>query len=117
MYKARFNKDVSGYLMLSILAEADGDFDAREGTVIIDYIKKTFPFGSNLETAADELSNLSPDKYEEELKMLAQDFYTESTAEERTDFLRFAMQLVRADNEVSNEENKMITRLFEAWDV
>ena len=43
MTKAQFNKDITGYLILSILAEADGDFDAREGSVIVDYINKNFP--------------------------------------------------------------------------
>lgn len=117
MHKARFNKDLSGYMILMILAEADGDFDPREGTVVVDFIKSTFPLGSNLENAIEELSTLSPDQYEEELMMLAQDFYTESTQAERTDFLRFAMKLVRADETVAKEENMLITKLFEAWDI
>ena len=41
----------------------------------------------------------------------------ESTKDERTDFLRFSMKLVRADNKVEEHENELVTMLFEAWDV
>ncbi|MFT5512299.1 MAG: putative tellurite resistance protein B-like protein [Bacteroidia bacterium] len=117
MTKAQFNKDITGYLILSILAEADGDFDAREGSVIVDYINKNFPLGSNLEQAGEEISALKPAEYETKLVQLAQDFYVESSEEERTDFLRFAMKLVRADDQIADEENVLITKLFEAWDI
>lgn len=117
MTKAQFNKDITGYLILSILAEADGDFDAREGSVIVDYINKNFPLGGNLELAAEELSSLNSDDYENKIVSLAQDFYAESNPEERTDFLRFAMKLVRADDQIADEENILITKLFEAWDI
>lgn len=117
MTKAKFNKDITGYLILSILAQADGDFDAREGSVIVDYINQNFPLGSNLERAGEEISALLPADYEAKIVSLAQDFYTESEEEERTDFLRFAMKLVRADNQIADEENVLITKLFEAWDI
>ncbi len=117
MPKAHFNKDITGYLILSILAESDGNFDAREGSVIVDYINKNFPLGGNLESAAEELSRLEATQYEDKVLELAQDFYQESTDKERTEFLRFAMKLVRADDHVDDAENKLITKLFEAWDI
>ncbi|MFT5724623.1 MAG: putative tellurite resistance protein B-like protein [Bacteroidia bacterium] len=117
MTKAKYNKDISGYLILSILAESDGNFDAREGSVIVGYIQKNFPLGGNLERATEELSLLTSSDHESRLIELAQDFYGESTSEERTQFLRFAMLLVRADDEIADEENTLITRLFEAWDI
>lgn len=117
MPKARFNKDITGYLILSILAEADGNFDASEGSVIVEYIRKNFPLGSNLEDATTMISELSPADYNKEIVRLAEDFYQESSDKERTKFLRFAMKLVRADNEVAPEENVLITSLFAAWDI
>jgi uncharacterized tellurite resistance protein B-like protein len=117
MTKAQFNKDITGYLILSILAESDGDFDAREGTVIVDYIKEHFPLGGTLERAAEQLSSWDTANYETKLVELAQDFYRESSPEERTGFLRFAMKLVRADDQIAAEENILITKLFEAWDI
>jgi uncharacterized tellurite resistance protein B-like protein len=117
MHRSSFNKELSGYIMLSLLAEADGDYDAREGGIIVNYIKENFPQGSNFEDAIDFLAGVPQDKYEDELVHLAQDFYSQSTDEERTDFLRFAMKLVRADEQIAKEENMLITKLFEAWDV
>ena len=117
MTKAQFNKDITGYLILSILAESDGNFDAREGSVIVDYINKNFPLGGNLERAAEELSMLDSADFETKIVTLAQDFYSESSEKERTEFLRFAMKLVRADDEIAAEENVLITKLFEAWDI
>lgn len=117
MGKAQFNKDITGYLILSILAESDGNFDAREGSVIVDYINKNFPLGGNLERATEELSTLDAADYESKIIELAEDFYRESSEKERTQFLKFAMKLVRADDEIAVEENILITRLFEAWDI
>ncbi|MBO6515510.1 MAG: TerB family tellurite resistance protein [Bacteroidia bacterium] len=117
MHKAKFNKDVAGYMMLLILAESDGDFDPREGSVIVDFITENFPFRSNLEAAAEEISILPKEDYGKELTRLAEDFYSESTEKERTEFLRFAMKLVRADDRIDAEEDQLITRLYDAWDL
>ncbi len=117
MHKAKFNKDVAGYLMLLLLAEVDGDFDPREGTVIVDFIKETFPFGSNLESAAEEIGMLKIADYGVEITNLAEDFYTESTEDERTAFLRFAIKLISADEKIDIEEDRLINRLFAAWDI
>lgn len=111
------NKDVAGYLMLLILAEADGTFDRREGSVVVDYIRDTFPLGGNLDEATEYMSSLNHDEMEDAFLKAAQDFYVDSTKSERTDFLRFSMKLVRADNEVNDEESTLVTKLFEAWDV
>lgn len=113
----RMNKDVAGYLMLLILAEADGTFDRREGHVVADYIRDTFPLGGNLDEATEYMSSLNHDEMEDAFLKAAQDFYMDSTKKERTDFLRFSMKLVRADNEVNEEEGGLVTKLFEAWDV
>jgi len=111
------NKDVAGYLMLLILAESDGNFDNREANVIVDYIEEKFPLGGNLDEATDKISTLQPEQYGDAFMKAAADFYMESTKDERTDFLRFSMKLVRADNKVEEHENELVTMLFEAWDV
>jgi uncharacterized tellurite resistance protein B-like protein len=113
----KLNKDVAGYLMLLILAESDGNFDKREGNVIVDYIKDKFPLGGNLDRATDIISRLESHDFEDTFLAAAQEFYLDSTKEERTDFLRFSMKLVRADKIVGEEENVLVTKLFEAWDV
>jgi len=42
-------------------------------------------------------------------------FYKQSSPEERTRFLQQAMDLVKVDNLVSPEENLFLNRLFELW--
>jgi uncharacterized tellurite resistance protein B-like protein len=51
------------------------------------------------------------------MKKAAEAFYRESTPKERLDFIRFALKLIKADEKVAREEDKMITKLFEWWDI
>lgn len=113
----KMNKDVAGFLMLLILAESDGNFDNREGNVIVEYIKDQFPLGGNLDSATEYMGSLDQSEFKGAFEAASQEFYASATAEERTDFLRFSMKLVRADDKVDAAENELITLLFENWDV
>jgi hypothetical protein len=44
------------------------------------------------------------------------DFYEDSTPEERIHFLDFAVKIVKADNKITVEENQYLKELFFAWD-
>lgn len=117
MDRLRFNKDVTGYELLLILAEADGEFDPREGNVIIDFITTKFPLGGNLDGAIENISSTKRDEFPRRVEELAEDFYAESTGDERKEFLRFALELVKADKKLAQEENLLISKLFVAWDI
>lgn len=117
MHRARHNKDVTGYELLLILAEADGEFDPREGTVIIDFIKEHFPLGGNLDAAIENISRLTKQEFPARVDELCEDFYADSTEAERKEFIQFALKLVRADETLAKEENKLISQLFVAWDL
>jgi uncharacterized tellurite resistance protein B-like protein len=107
---------MSGYHMLMILSQVDGHFAPEEGQVIIKYLQDTFPFRLNLDNEMDILSNLKPEEYKAHFLKCIDDFYDDSTPEERIQFLDFAAALVGADNEVSPEENVFLNELFNAWD-
>jgi uncharacterized tellurite resistance protein B-like protein len=113
----RRNKDISGYQILCILAEADGDFDPREGNVIAEYISEHFPFGGNLDLAMEEVSNTPLEDYPLLLQRCAENFYADSTEAERTHFLEFAIQVITADNKVEPQEDWMINTLYQYWDI
>lgn len=113
----KFNKDIAGFQMLSLISEADGEFTPQEGGVIIDYIKTNFPLGGNLDQATEVLSNLEEGKYMEHFERLAHDFLHESTEKERLDFLKFAMKLINADERVAREEDNIISHLFTWWGI
>ena len=117
MQRAKFNKDITGYELLLILAEADGSFDPREGSVIIDFIKEQFPLGGNLDGAIENISQLNPADYPRRIDELAEDFYADSTEDDRKKFMQFALKLVRADDKLDEQENTLISRIFVAWDM
>ena len=111
----KFNKDISGFQLLMLLSQADGEFDAEEGKIIVDYIENNFPLGGNLDQATEEISSLKQEDYMEHFEKIAHNFLEESTEKERLDFLKFAMKLINADEKVAREEDKLISRLFVWW--
>lgn len=111
------NKDIAGFHILSILSETDGDFNPAEGMVIVDYLQEHFPFGGNFDSEIEILSTLPKEDYLTHMKKAAEAFYRESTPKERLHFIRFALKLIKADEKVAREEDKMITKLFEWWDI
>ncbi len=54
----RLNKVIAGYHMLMILSNLDQDFKPSEGSVIVKYLKDTFPFRVELDNETDFLSTL-----------------------------------------------------------
>jgi len=113
----RKNKDVSGFQILNILAEADGDFDASEGKVIVDYVVEHFPLGGNLEMATEEISTTAADEYHVLLQKCAEDFYADSTEKERLELIDFALKLIKADDKIADEENTLLNQLYQYWDL
>ncbi len=113
----RKNKDVAGYQILYILAMVDGDFDPREGRVINDFIEQAFPLGGNLKSALEELLNMKADDYPILLQQCSEDFYADSIEKERIEFLDFALRIISADKNIDPDENWMINKLYQDWDI
>lgn len=113
----RKNKDIAGFQILNILAEIDGDFDATEGKVIIDYVSHNFPFGGNFESALEDLSTTDKEDYPILLQKCAEDFYADSTEKERLELLDFAVKLIKADDKIVDEENSLVNKLYQYWDI
>ena len=112
----KLNKVMAGYHMLMILSQIDGYFDTAEGKVIVNYLKAAFPFRFNLDFEMEILSTLPKEDYFLHFNNAMNDFYEDSTAEERLDFLKFAVKLVKADKVITGDENKYLKELFFAWD-
>lgn len=109
------NKVMAGYHMLMILSQVDGEVAAEEGKVIVDYLKEAFPFKVNLDHEMDVLSALPQEDYFLHFNNAMNDFYEDSTEQERIDFLNFAVKMVKADHKITVEENKYLKELFFAW--
>lgn len=112
----RLNKTEAGYHMLQLLSAIDGKFSLEEDLVIRKYLVESYPFRVSLDGAMEHLSALSSEDYALHFQKCMDDFYSDSTRQERVEFLDFATQLIKADNEVTRRENLFLNMLFNAWD-
>jgi hypothetical protein len=111
----KLNTPLAGYHLLMILSQVDGKFDKEAGDIIVDYLSENFPIPVNLDTEIETLSTLPREKYEEHFERCMNDFYDDSTEDERNHFLDFAVKLTKTDNVISENENHFLALLFNAW--
>lgn len=116
MENRKYNVATAGYHMLQILSAVDGKFNPDEDQVIKNYLEKTFPFPVNLDEEMQIISTLKPDEYFNHFNKVMDDFYMDSTREDRNKFLDFAVKLIKADKEISREENLFLDTLFSKWE-
>lgn len=116
MEERKLNLAAAGYHMLQLLAVIDGSFSADEDKIIRKYLTKTFPFPVSLDAEMDIISGLRPEEYFNHFNKAMDDFYLDSTKDDRDKFLDFAVKLVKADNNISREENLFIDTLFSKWE-
>lgn len=110
------NKAKAGYNLLMILSAVDNEFQEEEKLVIQKFIKKMWTDQYDDLALTTSISNLTPDDWMPRFQECMDYFYTESSKEERNEFLQFAMDLVKADDVITEEENRFLKTLFDAWD-
>jgi len=115
MKTRKLNKPLAGYHLLLMLCEVDGEFPESEGKVIVRYLEESFPFHVNLDEEVEFLSTLPKTDYMEHFQKAMNDFYEDSTPDERDDFLNFAVKLVKADDVITKDENIYLNTLYNAW--
>lgn len=106
---------ISGYHLLMILTNVDGKLNVKEDLVIRDWLARSFPGKVNLDNEIAEISSLAPDEYLLHFHKHMDNFYRHSTERQRLDMLQFAMNLIKADGVISNEENSFFNELYTAW--
>ncbi|MEO8148891.1 MAG: TerB family tellurite resistance protein [Bacteroidia bacterium] len=116
MEERKLNLAAAGYHMLQILSAVDGSFSAEEDKVIRKYLIKTYPFPVNLDGEMEIISALKPEDYFNYFNKVMDDFYMDSTKDDRDKFLDFAVKLIKADKTISREENIFIDTLFSKWE-
>lgn len=112
----RLNKTIAGYHLLMILSAVDFRVSAAEDEVIRKYLVTEFPFRVNLDKEMAVISNLLPDEWEAHFIKSMDDFFDDATEQERKKLLDFALQLTKADNVITKEENHYLNLLFENWE-
>lgn len=112
----KLNKISAGYHMLMILSQVDGKFNDSEEKVIVDFLHKAIPLKLDSASELKSVKAIPRADYFLHFNNSMNDFYEDSTEEERVAFLKFAVELVTADEKVTVEENKYLKELFFAWD-
>ena len=84
--------------------------------MIRNYLVTEFPFRVNLDREMEVISNLRPDEWEAHFIKSMDDFFDDATEQERKKLLDFALQLTKADNVITKEENHYLNLLFENWE-
>jgi uncharacterized tellurite resistance protein B-like protein len=106
---------IAGYNMLMLLTAVDNKLNTKEDLVVREWLANSFPARPNLDEEMEKLSGLSVDEYATHFHEQMDVFYKHSTLQERNNFLQFAMFLIKADGNISKEENKFFDMLFDAW--
>ena len=115
MEERKLSKAEAGYQMLQILSAVDGEFSANEDMVIRKFLVENALSDYQMEEETEVISTLAPEDYILYFHKAMDDFYEDSTPDDRTRFLDYAMQLVRADNRITRDENIFLNDLFDAW--
>lgn len=110
------NKAKAGYNMLMILSAVDNEFQEEEKVVIQSFIKKMWLDEYDDLALESSVGQLTSDEWMPLFSECRDYFYTEATEKERNEFLQFAMDLVKADDVITEEENRFLKSLFDAWD-
>lgn len=112
------NKITAGYKMLMILANVDGQHLEQEHALIIKYLGNSFDprtVEATIKSEKVRIQALSQDSQMVEFREAMNYFFSNSSAAERSAFLQLAMDLIKSDEHISNEENIFINKLFDAW--
>jgi len=112
----RMNKTIAGYHLNMSLSAIDYRVYGHEDVVIRNYLAEEFPFNVSLDKQMDVISGLHPDQWENHFRKAMDDFYDDATPEERKKLISFALQLAKADNVITKEENHYLDLLFENWE-
>jgi len=110
------NKTSAGYHMLMILSHVDGTFAAAEAQKIVDFLNHSYPLKIDENKEKQFLDKLPREDFFIHFNNSMNDFYEDSSESDRISFLKFAVDLVTADEKITVEENKYLKELFFAWD-
>lgn len=115
MAMQKSNKSIAGYHLLMILSSVDGEFAPSEGMKIQEYLAEEFPFRVNLDNELDVIATLKPEEWKDHFEFHARCFMEDSEENERAKFLDFAKSLIKADDDVSDDEHRFYRLLKNMW--
>jgi uncharacterized tellurite resistance protein B-like protein len=114
---AKLNRCEAAFHLLVLLSRADGSSAENEKEIILQFIEDNFNEEIDLIKEQAFLTALPPSEHPLHFEEICSRFYSLSTAEERNKLVDFAMKVVMADRQMTAHENKLIDKLFLAWDL
>jgi hypothetical protein len=126
-------RTISGYHLLTMMSVIDNTHEAGDEIRLRQWLIKEIPesiteqdrlirdwlthqfVALNLDPEMDKLTQLLPDHYSSHFHWHIDNFYKHSTAEERMQLLKFAMEMITLDGKVTKEENHYFDMLYNAW--
>ncbi len=112
------DKFQAAFEILLILSDIDGNIDPREIEVINYFIESNI--GSiefDTEKVIKNLSKLTGEGIIEELSHAATVFKNQSSAQDRITILEFSIELISADDKITDEEVALLYALGEVWNI
>lgn len=113
----KMNKTEAGFHLLMILSLADGNIQAAESSVILEFLEENFHEPIEIIKEQAFLRALPEEERLNHLTETAHQLYKITNQEERHNLIEFAMKVVMADKKMELEENSFINALFDAWDL
>lgn len=114
---AKLNKCEAAFHLLGILSRADGSSAANEKRIILEFLEKNFDEEMDLIKEQAFLTALPPSEHYSHFEEVCDKFYTLSDQDDRNKMVDFAMKVVMADKQMTEEESNLIDKLFTAWDM
>ncbi len=108
-------RSIAGYNILMLLSNVDGAFHPNEDLVIRNWLVQEFQFTKSFDDQLDIISTLQVEDFDSFLQKNMDEFYADSTVEQRNNLMQFAMNLIKADGVIDKGENKYFDHLFENW--
>lgn len=114
---AKLNKSEAAFHLLGILSRADGESQPKERSIILNFLEKNYNDEMDLIKEQAFLTALPTSEHYSHFNEVSSRFYTLSSQEERNKLIEFAMKVVMADKQMTDDENLLIDRLFTVWDL
>lgn len=110
------NKAIWGFQMLVILSNVDGNITDEESEIAGRYISKHFRDEFQLKQEMKFLKLIKREDYFFHFRECMDLFYSKSSQNERVDFVKFAVDMVKADRQITSEENRYLNELLAGWE-
>ena len=107
----------AAYEILVTLSICDGDYDEDEGRVILDFLNDNHDGSFDLAETNHRLMSMKKDAIEVNFDGLATWVADHSEVEDRTALLEFGLDLIMSDEELSEDENRLVQKLSAVWNV